>query len=209
MLPPEVAGPDHIHEVHSRPGPHAPKDTVDKDEVVMSINKKQHGKDGDRHKDKPQRADESGYSTLNDGATLWGMKAMLLGWHLTDDRKYLDALEKAGQWVIDAQLPGKACGWAEQYGDDGKPAWARDFEPPATCVTSIGNAAEALFLLYDLTGDDKYLSPLGRCVQWGLDMPDYTFAGDRSLAATGSPKPNASILGFAGSIVSPPTPLCG
>jgi len=105
-------------------------------------------------------------------ATLWGMKAMLLGWHLTDDRKYLDALRKAGQWVIDAQLPGKACGWAEQYGDDGKPAWAREFEPPATCVTSIGNAAEALFLMYDLTGEDKYLAPLRRCVQWGLDMQE-------------------------------------
>lgn len=26
---------------------------------------------------------------------------------------------------------------------------------------------------------------------WGLDMPDYTFAGDRSLAVTGSAKPNA------------------
>lgn len=128
-----------------------------------------------------------GYSTLNDGATLWGMKAMLLGWHLTDDRKYLDALRKAGQWVIDAQLPGKACGWAEQYGDDGKPAWARDFEPPAACLTSIGNAAEALFLLYDLTGEDKYLTPLRRCVQWGIDMPGQYQGYLYYDAATGEP----------------------
>ncbi len=113
-----------------------------------------------------------GYSTLNDGTTLWGMKAMLMGWHLTEERKYLDALLKAGRWVTRAQLPGKACGWAEQYGDDGKPAWARQFEPPAACMTSVGDAAEALFLLYDLTGDDQYLAPLRKCIAWGLNMPE-------------------------------------
>lgn len=113
-----------------------------------------------------------GYSTLNDGTTLWGMKAMLMGWHLTEERKYLDALLKAGRWVIGAQLPGKACGWAEQYGDDGKPAWAREFEPPAACLTSVGDASEALFLLYDLTGNDQFLAPLRKCVAWGLNMPE-------------------------------------
>lgn len=57
-----------------------------------------------------------------------------------------------------------ARGWAEQYGDDGKPAWARDFEPPAACMSSIDDAADALLLLYDLTGEDKYLAPLRTCV---------------------------------------------
>jgi hypothetical protein len=112
------------------------------------------------------------YSTLNDGATLWGMQAMLMGWHLTEERKYLDALLRAGDWIIRGQLPGQACGWAEQYTDDGKPAWAREFEPPATSMTAVEYAAEALFLLYDLTGDEKYLAPLRRCVQWGLNMPE-------------------------------------
>jgi len=70
-----------------------------------------------------------------------GMKAMRMGWHLTQEPKYLDALKKAGQWIIHAQLSGKACGWAEQYGDDGKPAWARGFEPPAACLSSIEDAA--------------------------------------------------------------------
>lgn len=113
----------------------------------------------------------SGYSTLNDGTTLWGMKAILMGWHLTQDQKYLDALRKAGQWLINAQLPGKACGWAEQYSDDGKPAWAREFEPPAACMSAVGEAADALFLMYDLTGDDQYLAPLRKCVEWGVNMP--------------------------------------
>jgi hypothetical protein len=113
----------------------------------------------------------SGYSTLNDGTTLWGMKAMLMGWHLTQEQKYLDALRKAGQWLINAQLPGKARGWAEQYRDDGKPAWAREFEPPAACMSAIGEAADALFLIYDLTGDEQYLAPLRKCAEWGLNMP--------------------------------------
>jgi hypothetical protein len=112
----------------------------------------------------------SRYSTLNDGTTLWGMKAMLMGWHLTQDRKYLDALERAGQWLIKVQLPGKARGWAEQYGDDGKPAWAREFEPPATCMSAVEEAADALLLLYDLTAAEQYLVPLRQCVEWGLNM---------------------------------------
>lgn len=113
----------------------------------------------------------SGYSTLNDGTTLWGMKAILMGWHLTQDQKYLDALRKAGQWLINTQLPGKARGWAEQYSDDGKPAWAREFEPPAVCMSAIGEGADALFLMYDLTGEDQYLAPLRKCVEWGINMP--------------------------------------
>ncbi len=113
----------------------------------------------------------AGYSTLNDGTTLWGMKAMLMGWHLTGEEKYLDALYDAGQWLLNSFIDGAACGWAEQYSPDGKPAWARQFEPPAVCATAINYAAEALALMYDLTGDDKYLDPLGRCADWGRSLP--------------------------------------
>ena len=113
----------------------------------------------------------TGMSTLNDGTTTWGMKAMLMGWHLTEDREYLDALTRAGEWLLRAALRGKAVGWAEQYGDDGKPAWARAFEPPAICISAISYAAEALFLLYDLTGDSTYLAPVRECVDWGQSLP--------------------------------------
>src|SRR4029434_7665689 len=89
----------------------------------------------------------SRYSTLNDGTTLWGMKAMLMGWHLTQERKYLSALERAGQWLIDVQLVGKARGGAKKY-DGGKPAWAREFEPPAVCMSAVDDAADALLLLH-------------------------------------------------------------
>jgi hypothetical protein len=120
---------------------------------------------------KPTGGGYRGYSTLNDGATLWAMKSMLMGWHLTQDRQYLDSLAKAGQWLIKSQLRGKARGWAEQYSDDGKPAWAREFEPPATSMSAVEVAAEALLLLYDLTANDQYLAPLRTCTEWGLNMP--------------------------------------
>jgi len=65
-----------------------------------------------------------------------------------------------------------ACGWAEQYSDDGKPAWAREFEPPATSMTAVEYAAEALLMMYDLTGDDQYRASLRKCLEWGLNMPE-------------------------------------
>jgi hypothetical protein len=115
----------------------------------------------------------SGLPTLNDGATVWGMKAMLMGWHLTGDEQYLEALRKAGDWLVAAQIKGAgAVGWAEQYGPDGKPAWARRFEPPMICLTAVTYAAEGLFLMYDLTGEPKYLQPVRECVTWGQSLPD-------------------------------------
>ena len=115
----------------------------------------------------------SGLPTLNDGATVWGMKAMIMGWHLTDEEEYLEALRKAGDWLVAAQIKGPgAAGWAEQYGADGKPAWARRFEPPMVCLTAVTYAVEGLLLMYDLTGETKYLQPLRECVTWGRGLPD-------------------------------------
>jgi hypothetical protein len=39
-------------------------------------------------------------------------------------------------------------------------------------MSAIEDAAQALFLLHDLSGSDRYLAPLRKCVEWGLAMPD-------------------------------------
>ena len=38
-------------------------------------------------------------------------------------------------------------------------------------MSSVDDAADALLFLYDLTGEDKYLAPLRKCVDWGANMP--------------------------------------
>jgi len=112
-----------------------------------------------------------GQGSIEEGTRTDPLRVLFWLWRITGKTEYRDALEKAGQWLIRGQLAGKARGWAEQYGDDGKPAWAREFEPPAACLSSIADAADALLFLYDLTGEDKYLAPLRKCVDWGLNMP--------------------------------------
>jgi len=114
----------------------------------------------------------SGYSTLNDGTTNWGMKTMLIMYQVTGEEKYLDALRRSGDWLINVQAGPPTYGWAEQYTPDGKPAWARDFEPPACCTTALSYAAQGLLLMYDVTGDDKYLEPLRKYLGWAESLPE-------------------------------------
>jgi len=87
-------------------------------------------------------------------------------YHLTRDRKYLDALVRAGDWLIEAQSDGPTYGWAEQYDRDNDPVWARDFEPPADCPGRSNLAVQALRLMWWLTGDTRYLAPIRRFVDW-------------------------------------------
>lgn len=112
-----------------------------------------------------------GYSTLNDGTTIWGMRTMLLVHQMTGERKFLDALLRAGEFLVNAQLPPPTYSWAEQYGPDGKPAWARQWEAPHACTTAVGYARQGLTLMYDLTGDEKYLEPLTTCLEFWADLP--------------------------------------
>lgn len=114
----------------------------------------------------------SGHGTLNDGTTNWGMRTMLIMYQMTGDEKYLDALRKAGEWLIEVQAGPPTYGWAEQYTPDGQPAWARDFEPPASCTTALLYAAQGLFLMYDVTGDGKYLEPLQKHLNWAKSLSE-------------------------------------
>lgn len=113
----------------------------------------------------------SGFSTLNDGTTIWGMRTMLLVYQMTGEQRFLDALLRAGDFLIAAQQPAPTFSWAEQYGPDGRPGWAREWEPPAACTTATIYARDGLLLLYDLTGDDRYLEPLRRSLTFWEGLP--------------------------------------
>jgi hypothetical protein len=97
---------------------------------------------------------------------------MLIMYQVTGEEKYLDALRRAGDWLINVQAGPPTYGWSEQYTPDGKPAWARDFEPPACCTTALSYAAQGLLLMHDVTGDDRYLEPLRKYLGWAESLPE-------------------------------------
>ena len=113
-----------------------------------------------------------GYGVLNDGATTDPMHVLLLMYHMTKDRRFLDGIVKAADWLARVQnRRGGIPGWAEQYDESDRPCWARSFEPPAICVTSTSQATAALLFMYRLTHDEKYLSPLRILVEWLREHP--------------------------------------
>jgi len=103
---------------------------------------------------------------INDRCMNDAMDVMLLMYHLTADHRYLAALTRAGEWLLKAQSTGATAGWAEQYGADDQPIWARAFEPPAIAPGRSVDAAEAVRLMWHLTGDERYRQSLLRFAAW-------------------------------------------
>ena len=132
-------------------------------------------------------------SELNDNATTDAMRTLVALWHWTADPRYLQAVKRAADWVVEAQLDGPTFGWAAQYDQHDVPVWARAHEPPAAVW---GNGAlmatNALFLAHRLTGDTAYLDPIDRFLAW-LDRirtpqgwyQQYDYHTGRPIAARG------------------------
>ncbi len=100
-------------------------------------------------------------SELNDNATTDAMRTLVALWHWTKDERYLQAVRRAGDWVVEAQLDAPTYGWAAQYDSNNAPVWARAHEAPAAVWSNGASmASNALFLAHRLTGDEKYLKPL-------------------------------------------------
>ena len=102
---------------------------------------------------------------INDGATTQSMTTLLMMFHITGDRRYLTAVRRGGEWLLEAQLPAPTWGWASQYDRNNQPIWARSFEPPAVDDGS-GNtyALRGMEFMYQLTGEIRYLEAGIRCV---------------------------------------------
>ncbi|HIJ72903.1 MAG TPA: hypothetical protein HPP83_02270 [Candidatus Hydrogenedentes bacterium] len=109
--------------------------------------------------------------TLNDWALNACVGDCLVLYHMTGDRRYLDAICKAGEWLISAQLEDPTPGWADQYDLQGNPAWARPMEPPAVGLYFGTDGAEVLLMLYDVTGNERYLQPLRKHLAWLQSIP--------------------------------------
>ena len=76
------------------------------------------------------------------------------------------AAERAGDFLILAQLPEPQPAWAQQYDFEMHPCWARKFEPPAITGLESQGAIRALMQLYTATGNHKYLKPIAPAIDY-------------------------------------------
>lgn len=100
------------------------------------------------------------FYTLNDDSMADVIDVMFLAAEVYGDAKYRRAAEKAGDFLILAQLPEPQPAWAQQYDFEMHPCWARKFEPPAITGHESQGAIRALMQIYIATGDRKYLKPI-------------------------------------------------
>ncbi|RRJ95857.1 pectate lyase [Opitutaceae bacterium TAV4] len=103
---------------------------------------------------------------INDLAMNDAIDVMTLMWHFTKDRRYIDAMKRAGDWLLKARLRGAVDGWAQQYDNQIRPVWAREFEPPAMSFSATDDACKALAQLYRLSGDKRFRDPIVECRDW-------------------------------------------
>lgn len=104
--------------------------------------------------------------TLNDNVPGYVARTLLAAHRVYGDPRYLAALHRLGDFLILAQMPDPQPGWAQQYNHDMQPIWARKFEPPAVAGDETQEAVETLLLIHEATGDDRYLEPIPRALDW-------------------------------------------
>ena len=110
--------------------------------------------------------DYKSFYTFNDGSISDAIETMLEAFDIYGDEKYRAAAEKAGDFIILAQMPEPQPAWAQQYDVDMHPVWARKFEPPAITGGESQGVMRTLLTLYRATGKDKFLEPLPRAIAY-------------------------------------------
>ncbi|MAV34147.1 MAG: hypothetical protein CMJ59_01695 [Planctomycetaceae bacterium] len=106
------------------------------------------------------RLDYRNYYTFNDNTIADMITTMFLAARIYDDPRFREAAERAGDFIIAAQMPDPQPAWAQQYNVDMHPAWARKFEPPAVTGGESQGVMRTLLLLFRHTGKRKYLHPI-------------------------------------------------
>lgn len=110
--------------------------------------------------------DYTSYYTLNDGAHQGYVEMLVRAHRVLGDPRYFEAARRGADFYISVQGPDGQAAWAEQYGMDMKPAAARTHEPTGYVIRESRDALRVLELFYALTGDQRYLAPIPRCLAW-------------------------------------------
>ncbi|MCX7886623.1 MAG: pectate lyase [Verrucomicrobiae bacterium] len=104
--------------------------------------------------------------TLNDNVPGTVADTLIAAHQVYNDKRYLAALEKLGDFLILAQMPDPQPAWCQQYNYEMYPIWARKFEPPAIAGRESQDALETLIKIARYTGLKKYLEPVPRAIAY-------------------------------------------
>jgi len=107
-----------------------------------------------------------GHYTYNDNTHRDLVNTFILAWKFTGNDEYLGAALKGLDFVLLSQLPEPQPVWAQQYDADMHPAWARAFEPPSVTTGESVGVLEMLVDAYLEFGDEKFLEPIPRAIEW-------------------------------------------
>jgi PelA/Pel-15E family pectate lyase len=106
------------------------------------------------------------YYTLNDNTLADMISTMLLASGIYGEPRYRAAAQRAGDFLILAQMPAPQPAWAQQYNPQMQPAWARKFEPPSITGGESQGVMRVLLELYRVTGEQRYLQPIPRALAY-------------------------------------------
>jgi PelA/Pel-15E family pectate lyase len=112
------------------------------------------------------KLDYRSYYTFNDSTIADTIATMFEAFDIYGDSRYQASAEKAGDFILLAQMPEPQPAWAQQYNADMHPAWARKFEPPGITGGESQGVMLTLLSLYRATGKKKYLEPLPRAIEY-------------------------------------------
>jgi hypothetical protein len=112
------------------------------------------------------KKDYRSFYTFNDDSVADVIDVMFEAERTYGGGKYRASAEKAGGFMLLAQMPEPQPGWAQQYDADMHPAWARKFEPPGITGGESMGVMKSLLRCYRETGDAKYLEPIPRALAY-------------------------------------------
>lgn len=131
----------------------------------------------------PQRFPLSGrgygdFFTFNDYTIQDCADVMMIAYRTYGEKRYQEAVQRCGDFILKTQLPAPQAIWAQQYDLDLQPAWARRFEPPSACSNESLGVLRLLAEIALFTGDDKYLTPFPAALDWyrRSALPDGKYA---------------------------------
>lgn len=110
--------------------------------------------------------DYRGHYTFNDNLIRDMVGTLLLAGEEYDRADFREAVRRAGDFILSAQMPEPQPAWAQQYDLEMHPAWARRFEPPSITGGESQGVLSTLLVLYEATGEQRFLQPVPRAIEY-------------------------------------------